>query len=104
MAINVTQKDATLNEIIRWCEAHHITRVSEHDMFANGYNRAIDNVATHCRNNLGYTGHMQHHTMTVTLDASMMISRYQCTCGYWTGDKDEASTHIKENAQCSTNS
>ena len=58
MAINVTQKDATLNEIIQWCEAHHITRVSEHDMFARGYNQAIDNVATHCRNQLGFTGHM----------------------------------------------
>ena len=58
MAINVTQKDATLNEIIRWCEAHHITRVSERDMFARGYNQAIDNVSTHCRNQLGYTGYM----------------------------------------------
>lgn len=58
MAVNVTQKDATLNEIIQWCEAHHITRVSEHDMFARGYNQAIDNVATHCRQHLGYTGHM----------------------------------------------
>ena len=58
MAVNVTQKDATLNEIIRWCDCHHITRVSEHDMFARGYNQAIDNVATHCRNQLGYTGHM----------------------------------------------
>lgn len=58
MAVNVTQKDAILHEIIRWCEAHHVTRVSEQDMFARGYNQAIDNVATHCRNQLGYTGHM----------------------------------------------
>ena len=58
MAINVTQKDATLREIIDWCDTHHIIRVSEHDMFARGYNQAIDNVATHCRNQLGYTGHM----------------------------------------------
>ena len=107
MAINVTQKDATLREIIDWCDAHYIIRVSERDMFARGYNQAIDNVATHCRNQLGYTGHMplevpnqseQAHTMTCTLDAAISGCRYQCSCGYWTADKDEAETHFKENS------
>ena len=115
MAINVTQKDATLREIIDWCDAHHITRVSEHDMFARGYNQAIDNVATHCRNNLGYTGHMPlevpnqseqakgvHRMATISHSDGwgnpLCPSRYECSCGYWTYDKDEAEMHFKENS------
>lgn len=58
MAVNVTQKDATLNEIIRWCETHHVTRVSHTDMYASGYNQALKNVAAYCRKRLGYSGVM----------------------------------------------
>ena len=58
MAVNVTQKDATLNEIIQWCETHHVTRVSHHDMYASGYNQAMENVAAYCRKRLGYSGVM----------------------------------------------
>ena len=105
MAVNVTQKDATLNEIIRWCETHHVTPVSHNDMYANGYNQALKNVAAYCLKHLGYSGVMplevpnqseQAHTMTCTLDAAISGCRYQCSCGYWTADKDEATTHIKE--------
>lgn len=105
MAVNVTQKDTILNEIIRWCETHHVTPVSHNDMYANGYNQAMENTAAHCRKHLGYSGGMplevpnqseQAHTMTCTLDAAISGCRYQCSCGYWTADKDEATTHIKE--------
>ena len=58
MTINVTQKDTTLKEIIRWCETHHVTRVSHNDMYVNGYNQALENVAAHCRKRLGYSGVM----------------------------------------------
>ena len=58
MAVNVTQKDTTLNEIIRWCETHHVTRVSHHDMYASGYNQALKNIASYCTRRLGYSGVM----------------------------------------------
>ena len=105
MAVNVTQKDATLREIIDWCDQRHVTPVSNNDMYTSGYNQALENVAAHCRKRLGYSGVMplevpnqseQAHTMTCTLDAAISGCRYQCSCGYWTADKDEATTHIKE--------
>lgn len=58
MTINVTQKDTTLREIIDWCDQHHVTPVSHHDMYANGYNQALKNVAAYCRERLGYSGVM----------------------------------------------
>ena len=58
MAVNVTQKDTTLNEIIRWCDTHHVTPASRNDMYANGYNQAMENTAAYCRKHLGYSGVM----------------------------------------------
>ncbi len=58
MTINVTQKDTTLREIIDWCDTHHVTPVSNNDMYANGYNQAVKNVAAYCCKRLGYSGVM----------------------------------------------
>lgn len=69
MAVNVTQKDKTLNEIIDWCEqleAEGLRLASallmQHDMAAYGVVRgqvnAYENTADHCRSMLGYTGPM----------------------------------------------
>lgn len=115
MAVNVTQKDATLNEIIRWCETHHVTRVSHNDMYASGYNQAMENVAAHCRKRLGYSGVMplevpnqskqakEPHLMATIYHSDgwgkpLCDSRYECSCGYWTYNKDEAEAHFKENS------
>lgn len=69
MAVNVTEKDKTLNEIIDWCEqlaAEGLRLTSallrQHDMDAYGVVRgqvnAYENTADHCRSMLGYTGNM----------------------------------------------
>lgn len=69
MAVNVSQKDKTLNEIIDWCEqlAAEGLRLasallSQHDMAAYGVVRGQVNVyektADHCRSMLGYSGSM----------------------------------------------
>lgn len=58
MAVNVTQKDTILREIIDWCDTHHVTPVSNNDMYASGYNQALKNVAAYCRKRLGYSGVM----------------------------------------------
>lgn len=67
MAVNVTEKDKTLNEIIDWCEqlAAESLRLASallmhHDMDAYGVVRgqvnAYEKTAGHCRSMLGYTG------------------------------------------------
>lgn len=112
MAVNVTQKDAALNEIIEYCEnrmaccrQRAYPTDSRESVYNAGCHRAYDDVLRHCRERLGYSGGMplevpnqseQAHTMTCTLDAAISGCRYQCSCGYWTADKDEATTHIKE--------
>lgn len=69
MAVNVTQKDKTLNEIIDWCEqlkAEGLRLTSallmQHDMAAYGVMKgqisAYEKTADHCRSMLGYTGPM----------------------------------------------
>lgn len=69
MAVNVTEKDKTLNEIIDWCEqlAAEGLRLSsallmKHDMNAYGavigQINAYEKTADHCRSMLGYTGNM----------------------------------------------
>lgn len=69
MAVNVTEKDKTLNEIIDWCEqlaAEGLRLASallmQHDMNAYGAVRgqisAYEKTADHCRSMLGYTGPM----------------------------------------------
>ena len=69
MAVNVTEKDKTLNEIIDWCEqsAAEGLRLSSallmnHDMDAYGVVKgqvnAYEKTADHCRSMLGYSGNI----------------------------------------------
>lgn len=69
MAVNVTEKDKTINEIIDWCErsaAEDLRLASAllmlHDMAAysavKGQVDAYEKTADHCRSMLGYTGNM----------------------------------------------
>ena len=69
MAVNVTEKDKTLNEIIDWCEqlaAKGLRLASallrQHDMNAYGVMRgqinAYEKTADHCRSMLGYSDSM----------------------------------------------
>lgn len=69
MAVNISEKDKTLNEIINWCEQLEVkglrlasALLMQHDMDAYGVMRgqvnAYENTADHCRSTLGYTGNM----------------------------------------------
>ena len=69
MAVNITEKDKTLNEIIDWCEqsaADGLRLASallrQHEMAAydvvKGQINAYENTADHCRSMLGYSGSM----------------------------------------------
>lgn len=69
MAVNITEKDKTLNEIIDWCEqlaAEGMRLASalltQHDMDAYGVMQgqisAYEKTAYHCRSMLGYSGSM----------------------------------------------
>lgn len=69
MAVNVTEKDKTLNEIIDWCEqlAAEGLRLSsdllrKHDMVAYGVVKgqvdSYEKTADHCRSMIGYSGSM----------------------------------------------
>lgn len=69
MAVNVTEKDKTLNEIIDWCEqmeANGLRLASallmQHDMAAygvmHGQISAYEQTADHCRSLLGHSGSM----------------------------------------------
>lgn len=69
MAVNVTEKDKTLNEIIDWCEQLEVeglrlasALLMQHDMAAYGVVRgqvnAYEKTADHCRSMLGYSGSM----------------------------------------------
>lgn len=69
MAVNVSQKDQTLNEIIDWCEQLEVeglrlasALLRQHDMAAYGVVKgqvsAYEKTADHCRSMLGYTGNM----------------------------------------------
>lgn len=69
MAVNVTEKDKTLNEIIDWCEqlaAEGLRLASallrQHDMDAYGVVKrqvdAYEKTTDHCRSMLGYSGSM----------------------------------------------
>lgn len=80
MAVNVTEKDKTLNEIIDWCEqsaAEGLRLASallrQHDMTAysvvkNQVN-AYENTADHCRSLLGYSGSMPSEAPNQSEDA-----------------------------------
>lgn len=65
MAVNVTEKDKTLNEIIDWCAdlANKLRNAPEGDFYANvNVNNvkadALTLVIRHCRHLLGYSGNM----------------------------------------------
>lgn len=80
MAVNVTEKDKTLQEIIDWCEqlateglrlANALLR--QHDMDAydvvQGQVNAYEKTADHCRAMLGYTGNMPTEVPNQSEDA-----------------------------------
>lgn len=59
MAVNVTEKDKTLNEIIDWCE----------QLAAEGQVNAYEKTADHCRSTLGYSGSMPSEVPNQSEDA-----------------------------------
>lgn len=80
MAVNVTQKDQTLNEIIDWCEqlaAEGLRLASallmQHDMAAYGVVKgqinAYEKTADHCRSMLSYSGSMPSEVPNQSEDA-----------------------------------
>lgn len=115
MAVNVTQKDQTLNEIIDFCEDVMSVWCRKEGAHARGYREALADVIAHCRDSLGYSGVMplevpnqskrkeDAHLMAVISHSDgwgnpLCASRYECSCGYCTYDEDEAETHLKENS------
>lgn len=84
MAVNVTEKDKTLNEIIDWCEqlaAEGLRLASallmQHDMDAYGVVRgqinAYEKTADHCRSMLGYSGSMPSEVPNQSEDTILAI-------------------------------
>lgn len=80
MAVNVTEKDKTLNEIIDWCEqlaAEGLRLASallmQHDMDAYGVVRgqinAYEKIADHCRSMIGYSDSMPSEVPNQSEDA-----------------------------------
>lgn len=80
MAVNVSEKDKTLNEIIDWCEQLEVeglrlasALLMKHDMDAYGVVRgqvtAYEKTADHCRSMLGYTGNMPTEVPNQSEDA-----------------------------------
>lgn len=96
MAVNVTEKDKTLNEIIDWCEqlaAEGLRLASallrQHDMAAYGVMRgqvnAYEKTADHCRSMLGYTGNMPTEVPNQSEDTKMNMrvrTTYLAKCDY----------------------
>lgn len=58
MAVNVTQKDQTLTEIIDFCEDVKSVWCRKEGAHARGYREALADVIAHCRDSLGYSGVM----------------------------------------------
>lgn len=75
MAINVTQKDKTLQEIIAWCETRmrnisvDYTETSADVLVFLGERQALGDVADHCRSMLGYSGSMPSEVPNQSEDA-----------------------------------
>lgn len=80
MAVNVSEKDKTLNEIINWCEQLELkglrlasALLRQHDMDAYGVVRrqinAYEKTADHCRSMLGYSGSMPSEVPNQSEDA-----------------------------------
>lgn len=74
MAVNVTQKDKTLNDVIDWCEKHaaqideKIPDASDEGFLA-GERFALQTVAAHCESMLGYSGSMPSEVPNQSEDA-----------------------------------
>lgn len=58
MAVNVSQKDQTLNEIIYFCEEVMNIWCRLEGARAQGYREALADVIAHCSDNLEYPGVM----------------------------------------------
>ena len=121
MAVNVTQNDAILREIIEYCEnrmAYHrqfaYPTDSRDSMFHAGWYRAYDDVLQHCRSRLGYSGSMplevpnqseQEHVMSTRTNCVKVGDDWwdepvhECSCGYSTRDDYEARSHINVQEQ-----
>lgn len=80
MAVNVTEKDQTLNEIIDWCEQLEVeglrlasALLRQHDMDAYGVVKgqvnAYEKTADHCRSMLSYSGSMPSEVPNQSEDA-----------------------------------
>lgn len=80
MAVNVTEKDKTLNEIIDWCEQMEAdglrlasALLMQHDMAAygvvQGQINAYEKTADQCRSLLGYSGNMPTEVPNQSEDA-----------------------------------
>lgn len=80
MAVNVTEKDKTLNEIIDWCEQMEsdglrlaIALLIQYDMAEydamQGQISAYEKTADHCRSLLGYSGSMPSEAPNQSEDA-----------------------------------
>lgn len=80
MAVNVSEKNKTLNEIIDWCEQLEVeglrlasALLMQHDMDAYGVVmgqvNAYEKTADHCRSMLGYTGNMPTEVPNQSEDA-----------------------------------
>ena len=76
MAVNVTQKDRTLHQVIWWCEREaglqaDVYRGSygEERVRADAAGDAYARVAAHCRSMLGYSGAMPSETPNQAEDA-----------------------------------
>lgn len=63
MAVNITQKDKTLNDVIEWC-MEQVSRIEKKipnasdEGFLAGERFALQAVAAHCEELLGYSGSM----------------------------------------------
>ena len=113
MAVNVTQKDKTLTEIIHHCEESVDVWASMPGDFSSGYRKAMRDTAAYCRERLGYSGSMplevpnqseQAHVMATALSnldwgRSPQFDHYECSCGYSTRDPYEAESHINVRKQ-----
>lgn len=80
MAVNITEKDKTLNEIIDWCEQSEAESLrlasallKQHDMASysvvRGQVNAYENTADHCRSMLSYSGSMPSEVPNQSEDA-----------------------------------
>ena len=57
MAVNITQKDNTLNTIITWAKQHkrEASIVGSDYAYTTGRNDVLDELIRYCTNNLGYS-------------------------------------------------